>query len=446
MTRHLFTLTVIALLIAGCAGESASTASSIVASTASSTAASTTVSTTASTEPAPPPTIEVTGEWTALEGPLSARAYAIGAWTGDEVLVIGGLPEAWCPPAASCVAPEFEPLTDGAAYNPSTGRWRMLADAPTPLTDWAQTVMVDRDLYVLTASTPQPGTATGFLRYRSDDDRWETLPVTDGVEPGSHRLAVHDGAVLAYTRSDEGGERADLRFDLGTRTWSTLPDDPLPPSFDRFMTSVDGRLLLFAKPIDGAGGDEPNLAVIAELDPTTQSWTSPPVAAGSQPDPNQTQALWTDQGWALDGRVVFPWGGQADGGRVNGWDRPYPHGGIYDPSTGQWRSLPDPVSSNQWFDRVAGAFGPTGAVYRSPLGAVVDLENDRLVNLPPLRDTDGTDDGVYGRTTVAAGSALFTLGGETWNGGEGGVLAAAHIIDPSAVKPPAIEADDTTND
>ena len=88
----------------------------------------------------------VRGEWIrTAESPLSARTETSLAWTGEEILVLGGS-LFFCPPTASCAAPSTPPFRDGAAYNPLTDSWRQIADAPAgPV---GSTVTVGKDVYV----------------------------------------------------------------------------------------------------------------------------------------------------------------------------------------------------------------------------------------------------------------------------------------------------------
>ena len=72
-------------------------------------------------------------------------------------------PEAWCPPNADCALPEYAPLADGAAFDPATESWRVIADAPQPFSSNASVVLVDRAVYVLANDAlHRPGGEGGF--------------------------------------------------------------------------------------------------------------------------------------------------------------------------------------------------------------------------------------------------------------------------------------------
>ncbi len=62
------------------------------------------------------------GEWAPFAaGPLSPRGEPKAAWTGTELVIVGGL-----------ALEQYRSLSDGAAYNPATKTWRRIADLPVP--------------------------------------------------------------------------------------------------------------------------------------------------------------------------------------------------------------------------------------------------------------------------------------------------------------------------
>ena len=176
-------------------------------------------------------------------GPLSARSDAVHAWTGEELIVWGGL--------------ELEPVSDdravrrvtellgddGAAFSPATGEWRELPPAPIeprlhPATAWAG----DR-LFVW------GGAGEGFRPvddgavYLPDQDRWETLPPAPldgrmpwtGVWSGEEFLVV--GASVTGGGADEPAELVGgAAFDPSSGTWRSLP--PPPVRFESFPAAT----------------------------------------------------------------------------------------------------------------------------------------------------------------------------------------------------------------
>src|SRR2546426_18980 len=71
--------------------------------------------------PAPGPSCRLpvaAGSWSTFDpGPLASRSEAVGVWTGHEMVVVGGLVG-------------YAAGADGAAYDPQTGRWHMIAPRP----------------------------------------------------------------------------------------------------------------------------------------------------------------------------------------------------------------------------------------------------------------------------------------------------------------------------
>jgi hypothetical protein len=331
----------------------------------------------------------VAGEWEQLApSPLSPRSRSVVVWSGDEILVIGG-DRFVCPPGADCELPADPPLADGAAVDPATGTWRSIAPAPVAFAHAATAVLGD-DVYLLV-----PGGATAdhvtpaFLHYSVSQDTWSELPPPgDGDVLHRDLLAMGD-RLLAHRGSDEGGEMPDLVFDPATSAWSTLPADPLSPSFDRTMVWLHDRLYLFDHALVAQPGSAaPSLTRVASFDPSTGSWArlADSEILGTHP-------------WFVDGtRLVNPSPGGADGGEVNNWGRTYPYGGVYDTATDRWAPLTDE-------DRALVA-------HLDPAG------------LPPVGE-------LQDRVVVAAGPHAFVFGGVAWRGGtdgtDGEVLGDAWI-------------------
>ena len=331
------------------------------------------------------------GRWEQLPPPpLSGRTGAVAAWTGDEVVVVGG----WtylCPPAADCVAPTEPPFTDGAAFDPASRTWREIAPAPVGVVH-ASTAVIGGDVYVLHDQQA--------MRYRPADDEWDVLPSLPGA--GGHRLVASAGAVIAASTSDEQEERPDWRLDLVDGTglaWEELPDDPLPPSYDRFLVAVDDRLLLFAKPL--GGGEDLARVQAAVLESTGESeWRPLPDAPGSG-----------FQAWAIDGRVVLnPHFGPAAGG------------GVFDVAAQTWAPLPAPPEADTWRGDMAGVLGSAGAEFEYTSGWVLDLAAERWLEIPTHDGHPTGDD--FDVAKAAIGRGLFTFGGARWEDGAEGRLVA----------------------
>lgn len=319
--------------------------------------------------------------WRRVDGlPLSPRTDPVVAWTGEEVVVVGGNTGWVCPPAADCAFPT-ELVADGAAWDPATRTWRAIADAPVP---------------VVAGWTCEPCSATvggrvvvdasdlwteRWLAYDPRSDAWQEL----GPPPVDVDLAQHDGTRVWALRGREVVSWDPLSGDVRVeRTYDVAPrlDDP------RLVLTDVGPVVTGVR-YDDVAPDEPTLA-LADI-PDGDGWRR--VTSG--------QVGWFHR--EVAGTVVGPESGGGDGGEVNGWDRWYPSGGLLDPATGAWEPLdvPEPSGRAQWHVE---AYGPgelvTAGHYRD-LAAGTGWE---WVGRPASElDTE--------LSSTWAGEVLFVLGG-----------------------------------
>lgn len=195
--------------------------------------------------------------WSVIpESPLSARRSPVAAWVAERFVVVGGWSDAMCPTNADCAWPNGAPLQDAAAFDPATGRWQQVAAAPMGVAA-ASTAVLGDALYVLTADLGLDEAPRSLLKFTPDDDLWTSLPLPPG-EPS--QLLAAGTVLVAVTDSDERMTAIDSVFDPATQAWSTLPDDPLGPSFDRQAVWIGDRVLLTAKDlVPSPGSEEPSV-------------------------------------------------------------------------------------------------------------------------------------------------------------------------------------------
>ena len=334
------------------------------------------------------------------DGPLSARSHAVVVWTGDEVLVVGG-EDRPCPPNASCAVPDSPPLGDGAAYDPMTGQWRRIARPPIPFS-WAQTAVVGDSVFFLVSGMPgRPEARSGLLAYAPGLDSWRELPwpeVSGSPEGSWYQLVAAGERLVAYSGSDESGERPDWIFEPTRSEWTVLPDDPMTPAFDRHMEWAGDRLALFDHEIvPNPGSERPLLTRAALLEVGSGRWDRLPDSGVLSSAP-----------WLLDGgRLVNPSPGGADGGETNNWGRRYPHGGILDLTDRRWSALPGGPPPDAFS---AGVIGRETARFDAYRGWVLELSSGDWREVPQLDESEH----VTGRASVAAGRNLFVYGGADW--------------------------------
>lgn len=334
------------------------------------------------------------GWWRGDDVPLEPRDGPLSVWTGEELLLIGGMLGPPCPANASCVMGEL--AADGAAYDPATDSWRSIAAAPAPLAFGTAAHAAGHVVATATTAAEARGETDEIaVAYDIEADAWEALTLPGGVSPADYALASDGERILFASYSDETGERTDLAYDPRTGVWEELPDDPIGSAFDRRLTPTPHGILLTAKTlVPDPGANKPALVRAALLDPATGEWTT-------LPDLPQIGG-WS---WAVFGDLlVDPQLGGADGGEVGNWGREYPYGGVLTLPAGEWSALPasPPVRPHTALGTV------TGERWSVSLGHVYDA---LLGTWTALRPPFGIPVERPPAAAVWAGSRFLVVGG-----------------------------------
>lgn len=344
--------------------------------------------------------------WTALpDAPVSPRDGSLGAWTGEEVLFLGGRTGDLCPPNASCSQPE-KTARDGAAYNPSRGTWRRLASAPVDLPLYGPSATVGDQVFLLVADQ--------LYVYDASDDAWSLREPPPGPRDDRWSLAAADGRIVALRQTQRKAFAADQVLDPATGQWTALPADPLIPTFSRHIVATPHGLVLTGQPeVDQPGSQlEDSLVRAALLDTATSTWRELP---GS----NQLQGLFTWTGTRLVDAEIFV----ADGGDVNPYGRQVPSGGTLTLPQGRWGPLPDPPQLGTGGWRVQSRGGRHTAIE----GYLYD-DAEQSWTVVPQPDGAATRPG----SAVWTGDRLIVLGGLTPNNDDpdAGLSARAFELRP----------------
>jgi hypothetical protein len=286
--------------------------------------------------------------WTELPAaPLSPRLDPVTAWTGSEVLVLGG------------------GAADGAALDPASRTWRMVADAPHPIPGGTPHTASDERVHLVLGDR--------LLTYDADEDAWSVSPPVPGGARYDDVAALDDGTVVVADDDRRADDLPDQLYDLASRTWSDLPDDPLATGAHRDVTAVPGGVVLTDADPAGTG----TRVRAALLDTATGTW--------HRLRGRTTQAAvgrWTWTG----ARLVDP----------------FATGGALDPYARVWGGLPDrpPTGPGSWPVDAPG--GPVSAVG----GWVYD---DRDGSWAALPRPDGAPE--QPGAAVWAGDELVVVGG-----------------------------------
>lgn len=228
-----------------------------------------------------------TGSWQAIPpAPLAGLVNHTAVWTGAPA---GGPPSsggpAGDPPAGEMLVWSVQSSGHrGAALDPGTGRWRLLAADPLP----------HRVFHTAVWTGPHPGHAGEMLVWAGPSD--EDGPGGAAYDPVADRWRV--------LPDPPGGEGSRVGF---TATWT-----------GREMIVVGGTDTRAAAPPAGA------LAYY----PATDRWRVLPDLPGGER--HEHAAVWT-------GRNLLVWGGFGGGGQLA-----RPIGLSYDPDTGAWSEIPEP--------------------------------------------------------------------------------------------------------
>jgi hypothetical protein len=244
----------------------------------------------------PPAAVDGPGRWQEIApAPIVRRTGHSAVWTGDEVLVWGGVRTDPRPHS-----PEIRVLGDGAAYRARRDTWRRLPRAPIAPRHGHTAVWTGREMIVWGGSPGGPGAA-----FDPRTSTWRVLPAGPLDDVGDANAAWDRGALSVWT-----ADSAAAYLPTEDR-WELLssPPEPAAEAHDGVLAVGAGRLVRW----EGEGG--------AVLMPRASGWQ--PLASGPLAPRDGAVVV-----WASDRLVI--WGGAdpprhfADGATLH--LPPYGHG------------------------------------------------------------------------------------------------------------------------
>ena len=269
----------------------------------------------APTTSASPPADFADGTWSELPpSPLGPRAQASYVWTGTEIIAFGG--EMLAEGASD--GPRRE---DGAAYDPVTGTWRAIADAPLAPRSDQHAVWTGSEMIVFGGNEESLTGLTDGAAYDPTSDTWRPLadPPLDGLR---NSVAAWTGTELVVWDSVHGGARYDPCADAWTRM-APAPDGFLgDAAYGSASVWTGDEVVVWG----GATGTNFPLDTAAAYRTATDTWRA-------VPPPPRGAAYAADPVWS--GSELLAWG------RSNLFAAPRDEIGVaYDPATDAWRELP----------------------------------------------------------------------------------------------------------
>jgi hypothetical protein len=295
-----------------------------------------------------PPEVSVaqllSGRWSTMApAPIVPRSDPAIVWTGHELLVWGG----------SAGSHGSRLYRDGAAYDPSTNRWRLLAPSPLPPTSGASAVWTGQEMLVFGGYDDESLGAfhvtNAAAAYDPSSDTWRLLPPPP-LSPRAGAIALWTGKRMivlggqpAVTTVVFEGYGDGAAYDPSTDTWSHIVA-PVAPRGHKLAwqtaAKVGDELLGFSlwSETRSLGPGSFQLSGGADLfayDLSTGHWRL--IAARSNSMPAPRQALWT-------GRFLVVRGQPINCGACSHPAEPAVTD-IYSPSHNTWTPIPaDPLA------------------------------------------------------------------------------------------------------
>lgn len=347
------------------------------------------------------------GWWTMSDAPIGPRFQHLAVWTGEEVVVWGGIDA------------DGRYLHDGAAWDPATDTWRTLA--PSPLEGRNDGVAVWTGAEVVVVVGDDGPTAAA---YDPVGDGWRLLadPPLPGVASALSEAVWTGDEVLVVggTGQPSGPDPGAWAYDPATDTWRSGRSAPgeLPAFGDAAWTGTE---LLLVGDVGGSGRTLPR-TVGWGYDPAADRWRAlpePPLGGGR----TRAAVAWT-------GRELV-----VAGGWSHADDRPARDGAAYDPATDRWRALPDAPIGFAGSDRYRELWTGTEVL-------ALNERDGRPVAYRPATGTWRVGDraAVTGRDEVPAawtGTAAVVWGGGAWTPAGPGASSCCALIDGGeAYQPP----------
>ncbi|MBI4950770.1 MAG: hypothetical protein HY908_01945 [Myxococcales bacterium] len=279
----------------------------------------------------------------------SARSLATAVWTGTEMVVWGGLHAGTA-------------LNTGARFDPDTNTWSPVSLTGAPVRRYLHTaVWTDTEMIVWGGNDGTTRLPTG-ARYDPSANTWNAM--ASPLVPRDHHTAVWTGTSMltfggiGIVAAVDGvvlpgaGEAGGWSYTPSGDSWTSLTTINEPSArYDHTAVFGGGGLVVWGG-YDGTSA----LGTGANYSTVSSSWT-----ASNPPEPAARyghRAVWLETG-----SVMVMWGGSDTAGNA------LESGGVYNPTSNAWTATPTALSAR--FDHTMVSIGASVIVWGGRAGGQV---------------------------------------------------------------------------
>ena len=264
-------------------------------------------------EPRPAPAAASLRGWQPIgDAPISGRAETMSAWTGRELIVVGG-----------AAADTGVALEDAAAYDPAAGEWERIPSPPEPM--GGQTaVWTGRELILWGGEGDDDGHPRGSgFAFDAEARAWRELPEAPYWSFGGHSAVWTGSEMIVWGGVASGAVRA-AAYDPATDEWERVPNGPLESRHAHEAVWAGDRMIVWGGLSLDAGVRFDGTAEGAEYDPAARRWSPLPA---SPLDASAPISFWTGREMVVTGGLGTKIASRA--------------GAAYDPMARTWREIAD---------------------------------------------------------------------------------------------------------
>ena len=219
--------------------------------------------------------------WRSLPlAPIAARLGHTAVWTGREMLVWGG---------ASTRAQPQQFFADGAAFDPTQNRWRMLPRAPLAARFGHSAVWTGKEMIIYGGQNISSTLADGAA-FDPAQNRWRMLPRAPLAARFGHSAVWTGKEMVLWGGGGEQNYADGAAFDPARNRWRSLSRSPLRGRLHHIAVWTGTEMIVWGGEGEGERG-APTLADGASYDPVRDTWAMLPKAPLSSR--SNHRAVWT---------------------------------------------------------------------------------------------------------------------------------------------------------